>query len=157
MLSSFLFQIWKKYSVTTINPRSQCLRQERKIFCVTTYLETKSYKTVQAKFRRKFKFNNYPQKSQIYHWIHKFHATGSIKNLKKAENPSSGRKLTARYPDDVDAVRDSDRSPKKPLRRRSQELGLSRASLQRRIFSCILTESRSSINPNLLTWSFLSQ
>ena len=34
--------------------------------CVTTYLETKSFKTVQAKFRRKFNFNTYPQKCQIY-------------------------------------------------------------------------------------------
>ena len=32
--------------MTTINPRSQCLGQERKIFCLTTYLETKSYKTL---------------------------------------------------------------------------------------------------------------
>ena len=40
--------------------------KEENIFCVTTYLETKSFKTVQAKFRRKFNFNNYPQKSPIY-------------------------------------------------------------------------------------------
>ena len=78
--------------------------REEKYF-VTTYLKTKSFKTVQAKFCRKF---NNPQKSQIYHWIHKFRATGSVNNLnKKAEHPKSDRKLTARYPDNVDAVRDS--------------------------------------------------
>ena len=36
----------------------------------------------------------------------KFQATGSVNNLnKKAETPSSGRKLTAKYPDNVNAVR----------------------------------------------------
>ena len=35
---------------------------------------------------------------------------------KKAEHPRSGKKLTARYPDNVDAVKDSvGRSPKKSL------------------------------------------
>ena len=97
------------------------------------YLETKSFKTEQAKFRRKSNFNNYPQKSQIYLWVYKYQATGSENNLKKkAENPRSGRKLTARCPGNVDAVRDSvGRSPKDSLKRRSQELSLSPASLQR--------------------------
>ena len=44
----------------------------------------------------------------------------------------SGWMSTARYPDNIDAVRHSIRRRlKKSLRRRSQELGLSRASLQR--------------------------
>lgn len=38
---------------------------EEKTFCVTVYLETKSFKTVQAKFRKKFSFNNCPHKFQI--------------------------------------------------------------------------------------------
>ena len=90
--------------------------REGKIFCITD-LETKSFKTVQAKFCRKFIFNNYPQKSHIYCWIHKFQATGSVNSLnKKAENPRSGRKLTARCLDNVDSVRDSvERSPKMSL------------------------------------------
>ena len=33
------------HTITTINPQSQCLGQERKIFCLTTYLETKLFKT----------------------------------------------------------------------------------------------------------------
>ena len=89
---------------------------------------------MQAKFRRKFNLNNYPQISQIYGWVHKFQATGSVNNLnKKAENPRSGRKLTARSSDNVnDAVRDSvRRSLTKSLPRCFQELDLSRASLQR--------------------------
>ena len=86
-------------------------------------------KTEQAKFHGKF--NNYPQKSQVYGWVHKFQATGSVNNLnKKAENPRSCSKLTARCPDNVDAVRDSvGRSPKKFLLRRSQEFGFSHALL----------------------------
>ena len=95
--------------------------RKKKIFCVTIYLE--------AKFRRKFNFNNYHQKSQNYRWVHTFHATGSVNNLnKKAENPRSVRKLTARCFNNLDVVRDSiDWSPKKSLWKRSQELGLSRA------------------------------
>ena len=106
---------------------------EENIFCITTYLETKSFRTVQAKFRRKFNYNNYPQKSQIYHLVHKFQATGLVNNLnKKVENPRSGRKLTARCPDYVDVVRDSvGRYQKKSLWRRFQELSLSHVSLQR--------------------------
>ena len=125
MLCSFSFQILELYTITTINLRSQCLRLE--IFWVTTYSGTNSFKTVQAKFRKKFNFNKHPQKSQIYRCLHKFQTTGSVNNLnKKAENPRSDRKLTARCPDDVDVVRDSvRRNPKKSLQRRSQELGLS--------------------------------
>ena len=79
-------------------------------------------------------FNNYSKaKRQIYRWVYKFQAKESVNKLnKKAENPRSVRKLTARCPENVDAVRDSvGRSPKKSLRRCSEELGLSCASLQR--------------------------
>ena len=84
-------------------------------------------KTVQAEFRKKF--NNYHQKSQIYRCAQESQATRSVNNHnKKAENPRSARKLTARYPDNVDAVRDSvGSSPKKSLRRHSQEHGFSPA------------------------------
>ena len=96
------------------------------------YLETKSFKTVQAKFCMKFNINNHSQKCRMYRWIHNFQATGSVNNLNKTENPRLGRKLTARCPDNVDAASESaGRSPKKFIWRRSQELGLSRASSQR--------------------------
>ena len=68
--------------------------RENKIFSFTTYLEIK-FKIMEAKFCGKFNFNNYPQKSRIYRWLHKFHATGSVSNLNKAEHPQSDRKLTA--------------------------------------------------------------
>ena len=106
---------------------------EEKIFCVTTYIETKSYKTVQARFRRKFNFNTYPGKSQIFLWYRNFQIYGTVnKRSKKLENPSSGRKLSARSADNVEASRVSvGRSPKKSIRRRSSELGISRSSLHR--------------------------
>ena len=50
--------------------------REEKIFCVTTYLETKSFKIVQEK-----EVNNYPRKSQIYRWVIKFQATKPVNNL----------------------------------------------------------------------------
>ena len=49
-----------------------------------------SFKTVQAKFQKEFNFNNYPPKSQIYRWVHKFQAIGSVNDFnKKTENPKS--------------------------------------------------------------------
>ena len=106
---------------------------EEKIFCVTTYIETKSYKTVQTRFRRKFNFNTYPGKSQIFLWYRNFQIYGTVnKRSKKLENPSSGRKLSARSADNVEASRVSvGRSSKKSIRRRSSELGISRSSLHR--------------------------
>ena len=68
-------------------------------------MEIKSFKIVQAKFRKKFNFNNYPQKSQIYRLVHKSQATGSGNNLnKKAKTPRSVQKLTSRCYDNLDAV-----------------------------------------------------
>ena len=67
----------------------------------------------------------------------------------QAKNPRS--QLTARCPDNVDVVRDSiGTSPKKSLRRRSQELGLS-------MHRCTQIESWSTINSHKPIWSFLSQ
>ena len=78
---------------------------EEKSFCVTLYLETKSLKTVQARHRRKFIFNNFPHKFQITRWVKKFKDTGTlIKSTKKGQKSTSGRKLTARSPENVNAV-----------------------------------------------------
>ena len=106
---------------------------EQKYFVSLFIWQRYHSKRCKQNVRRKFNFNNYPQKSQIYRWAHEFQATGSLNNLnKKGETPRSGRKLTARFPDNMDAMRDSvGRSQKKSIRRHSQELGLSRASVQR--------------------------
>ena len=56
------------------------LDKRRKIFCVTIYLVTKSFKPVQAKF------NNYPQKSQISsHRVSKQPQQGGRKSQIKQE------------------------------------------------------------------------
>ena len=106
------------------------------MFCVTTYFETKSFKNVQTKYRRQFNFNHYPDKKQIFRWVAKFKATGTVHNLNERVSPSIGAKVTARTPENVDAVRDSvGRSPKKSTRRRSQEHGISHSTLRRILFN----------------------
>ena len=106
---------------------------EEKTFRVILYLEAKSLKTVKARYHKRFNFNNFPHKFQITHWVKKFKDTGTlIKSTKKGQLSTSGTKLTARSPKNVNSVQDSvARSPKKSLRRRSQELGLSRSSVHR--------------------------
>ena len=80
--------------------------REEKIFCISNYLETKSFKSGQANLCWKFNFNNYSQKSHIYCWVHKFQVKGSVNIINwKLRNPRSARKLTARCPENVDAVR----------------------------------------------------
>ena len=74
--------------------------REEKIFYITPYLEMKSFKTVQARFHCKFDLAIIPRKAKFI-----IEYTRSIDNFnKKAENPRSSRKLTARSPDNVDAV-----------------------------------------------------
>ena len=106
---------------------------EEKIFCVTLYLETKSLKTVLARYRKRFNFNDFPHKFQIACFVKKFKDTGTLtKSSKKGELSTSGRNLTARSPENVAAVQDSvARGPKKSLRRCSPELGLSRSFVHR--------------------------
>ena len=98
---------------------------EKKTFCVTLYLDTKSLITVQAKYHRRFNFNNFPHKFQINRWVKKFKDTETLeKSTKKGQKSTIGRKLTARSPGNVDAARDFvGQSPKRSLWRCSQELG----------------------------------
>ena len=87
MLGAFLFPILKWFTITTINPWLQCLGQEMKNILRHLFGD-KIIQNLQAKSCWEFNFNNFPQKTQIYRWIHKFQATGLIDNLnKKAENP----------------------------------------------------------------------
>ena len=50
---------------------------EQKIFCVKTYYETKSFQIVQARFRRKFSFNKFPNRSQTFKLVKKFETHGT--------------------------------------------------------------------------------
>ena len=122
-----------RFNHYTTRTSPQCLGQETKSIFHHYLLRDKIVQNCSSKFRWQFNFNNYPKKRQIYRLIDKFQAEFSLNNFnKKAKNPISGRKLTARCPDNVDAVRDSvGKSLKKSLQRRSQELGLSPASLQK--------------------------
>ena len=106
---------------------------EQKTFCVETYFKTKSIKTVQAKFRRRFNFNHYPNKPMIYRWVNKFKSKGTVLKLSvKSEGVATWRHLGVGVAGNVDAVPASvSRSPKKSIRRRSQELGFPRESLRR--------------------------
>ena len=113
---SFFFFSLINLSIYLSGTRSQCLCQEiQKTYLASLLIQRQNHSKLQAKFRKKFNFNNHPQNRQIHRYVHKFQATGSLNNFnKKAENPKSGRKLTARCPDNVDAVRDSvGRNPKK--------------------------------------------
>ena len=49
------------------------------------FLRHLSFKNVQDKICRKFNLNNYPEKSQIYRWVHKFQATESVNNLNERQ------------------------------------------------------------------------
>ena len=72
---------------------------EEKTFCVTLYLKTKSLKTVQARYRKRFNFNNF---LQITRWVKKFKDTGTlIKSTKKGQLLTSGTSLTARSLENV--------------------------------------------------------
>ena len=105
---------------------------EQKIFCVKTYYETKSFRIVQARFRRKFSFNQFPNRSQIFKLVKKFEAHGTCGDCRVAGSSPSGPPITICTPDNVSGVQESvGRSPSKSLRRRSQELGISVSSVRR--------------------------
>ena len=108
--------------------------RNQKAFCVKVYLSSKSYKCVRKEFQRTFKQFKSPSKSLIYCWVQKFENDGTVHNLNsKASGGSySGRPVTARTPQKIGAVQDSAKdNPKKSIRKRGQELSISRSSLQR--------------------------
>ena len=107
---------------------------QQKIFSLETYFATKSYQSVQIQFRKRFHCRNFPSKSTIVSWVKKFREHGTVVDLcsKATGGTYSGRKKSARTEENIAAVRDSvGRSPRKSVRRRSQELGMTRESLRR--------------------------
>ena len=118
---------------------------EEKTFCVESYFETKSMVAVQARFKRNFR---YADKKLMYRWVQKFRAHRTILNLNTKGNRTtySGRPKSSRSQANIDAVRDSvGHSPRKSLRRRSQELAILRESI-RRICTCTPIGYRLNIN-----------
>ena len=98
------------------------------------YFATKSYQSVQIQFRKRFRCRNFASKSTIVRWVTKLREHGTVVDLcsKATGRIYSGRKKSARTEENIAAVRNSvGRSPKKSVRRRSQELGMTRESLRR--------------------------
>ena len=107
---------------------------QEKTFCVETYFETKSFCAVQRRFRLEFQCRHYPGKRLIHRWAQKFreHWTSLNLNAKGKRDTYSGRPQSARSLENIDAIRDSvGRSPRKSLRRRSQELSINREFIRR--------------------------
>ena len=69
-----------------------------KKFSVATYIETKFHKAVQTRFGRKFNFNNYRRKSQIFLSYHHLQTNGTVnRRSKKSRNSTSERKFSASF------------------------------------------------------------
>ena len=105
--------------------------KEQKIKIVEWWLESKCYTTVRRRYAREFnvRYAKAPQQKYIQYTVQKFMSKGTVLDCRKRE---AGAPITVRSPANVDRVRASvQQSPKKSLRRRSQELGISVASLQR--------------------------
>ena len=114
-----------------------CWTIQQKTFSVEQYFATKSYQSVQIQFQKRFHCGNFPSKSMIVRWVTKFREHGTVVDLcsKATGGTYSGRKKSARTEENIAAVKNSvGRSPKKSVRRCSQELGMTRESLQ-----CVLT------------------
>ena len=110
-----------------------CWTIQQKTFFVEQYFATKSYQSVQIQFRKHFLCCNFPSKSTIVRWVTKFREHGTVVDLcsKATGGTYSGRKKSARTEENIAAVRNSvGRSPKKSVRRYSQELGMTRESLR---------------------------
>ena len=105
--------------------------KEQKIKIVEWWFETKCYITVPRRFARGFnmRYVEAPQQKFIQHTVQKFMTKKTALDCRKEK---AGAPITARSPANVNRVRASAQSnPKKSLRRRSQELGISVTTLQR--------------------------
>ena len=113
-----------------------------KTYEVEKYFNYRSFLKVQRDFKTHFRCRKAPEKKTIYLWVKKFREHGTVCNLnsKSANRPTnSGRPKFVRIQANINQVSKSvARSPKKLLRRRSQELGVKISS-----FSTILEEDLS--------------
>ena len=104
--------------------------KEQKIKIVEWWFETKCYTTVRRRYAREFNVHHVKDLQQkfIQYTVQKFTTKGTVLDCRKEK---AGAPITSRSPANVDRVRASvQQSPKKSLRHRSQELGISVASLQ---------------------------
>ena len=105
------------------------LTTEQKGKLVEFYLETKSIIKTRRAYCLHFQVKDAPDRKTVWRIVKKFRTERTVHNVNKGR---SGRKKSARTPENVEAVRISAlRSPKKSTRHRSQELSLSRSSIRR--------------------------
>ena len=105
--------------------------KEQKFKIVKWWFESKCYKTVRRRYSREINVRlvKAPQQKFIQYTVQKFMTEGTVLDCRKGK---AGAPITARSPANVDRVGGSvQQSPKKSLRRRSKELGISVTSLQR--------------------------
>ena len=133
----FFFRIWSRFcawKIGTIVFTNMSWSTKEKTFCVEAYFANKSYTVMQANFWREFRCRNAPSKIKIFDWVKKFREHGTVQNSnsKGITDAHSGRRVCARIERNINEVQKSViRSPKKSLRQRSQELGISWESLRR--------------------------
>ena len=102
---------------------------EQRTKIVEWYIETKFYVKTQRRFTADFETRAKPSRRMIQYQVEKFREHGTVHNLNETR---SGRQRTGRSASNVNAVRNSVvQSPKKSIRRRSQELALARNSIHR--------------------------
>ena len=80
------------------------LTVDQRVFIVTKYFETKSYNAVREAFVLQFPQRNAPSKKTIYKNVKKYQENGTSLNLNKGH---SGRRITARTPQNIQVVRDA--------------------------------------------------
>ena len=111
--------IWVKMVYTT----------EQRAKMVEFYLSTQSVTKTQRQYVRHFGTQKPPSRKMILYNVNKFRNRGTVHNLNSS---GSGRQRGTRSAENVEEVRTSVlRSPIKSVRRRAQELGLPKSSLQR--------------------------
>ena len=102
---------------------------EQRSKVVKFYLETKSLVQTQREYRKHFGVKQAPSPAAIKKIVQKFEVHGTCHNRNKG---NSGRRVSARIEVKVETVRQSTvRSPRKSLRRRSSEVGLTKSTVQR--------------------------
>ena len=104
----------------------QCSKGQK---ILESYFSTKSVVLTQREFRREFPARKTPCRKTITKIVEKFRNTGSVRNDNKRH---SGRYVAVRTRANVQAVRKHlEQSPRKSTRRLSQEVGISRTTVQR--------------------------
>ena len=116
-----------------------------KAFCVRLYTKTGSILQTQQKFRHYFNLRRCPAKNSIFRWSNKFEMFGSTENRHRkraGQATNSGRPKTKTTPENAAIVFQSVQADhEKSIRRRSQELSLSRSSVHRILHSNLQMQS----------------